>query len=166
MSDHDLFEPAAVDPPGVDASLVRPGAVHPLLPGASLDHVGVAVPRLDAGAAPFLLLGLAPAGADEPVAGQKVIVRTLRAGDVLLELLAPTHDDSPVARFLARRGPGLHHLAFRVNDLDAEIARLQRDGAEFVDTTPRPGVHGTRVAFLHPRFGGGVLVELVEHPRG
>lgn len=140
-------------------------ASDPRLPGALLDHVGVAVATLDAGAAPFELLGLVPAGDDERVAGQKVMVRTMRAGDVLIEFLAPTDPDGPVGRFLAKRGPGLHHLAFRVPDLASEIARLRAAGADFIDPNPRPGIHDTKVVFLHPRFGGGVLVELVEHRR-
>lgn len=149
-------------PPG----LTNPHALPQALAGLPLDHVGVAVPRLDEAARPFELLGLVSAGEDLDVPGQGVTVRVLRAGAVLLELLAPTSDASPVARFLARRGPGLHHLAFRVDALDEEVARLQAEGAPLLDATPRPGIHGTRVVFLHPSFGGGVLVELVEHPRG
>ncbi len=136
----------------------------PSLDGAQLDHVGIAVAHLADGAAPFELLGLGREGQDELVRGQDVHVRTLRAGDVLIELLAPVSDQGAVARFLAKRGPGLHHLAFRVEDLDAEIVRLQGEGVPLIDTTPRPGIHGTRVVFIHPRFADGVLVELVEYP--
>lgn len=141
------------------------GGAHPALPGARLDHIGIAVAHLGEGAEPFELLGLSRAGADEHVGSQQVLVRTLRAGEVLIELLAPTSDSGPIARFLARRGPGLHHLAFMVEDLAAEVARLEADGAPFIDTTPRHGIHGTQVVFLHPRFADGVLVELVQHPR-
>jgi len=137
----------------------------PELRHARLDHVGVAVPHLGEGAAPYELLGLQREGPDEHVPSQDVTVRLLRAGDVLIELLAPLGDSGPLARFLARRGPGLHHLAFRVDDLEAELARLAGEGVPLLDSTPRPGIHGTRVAFLHPRFGDGVLIELVEHPR-
>lgn len=91
-------------------------------------------------------------------------MRTFRSGDSLLELLAPTTAESPVARFLQRRGPGLHHLALRVERLDSEIERLRDLGARFIDPVPRPGRAGTRVVFLHPRWGGGVLIELIEHP--
>jgi len=136
----------------------------PSLDGAQLDHVGIAVAHLADGAVPFELLGLGHEGQDELVRGQDVHVRTLRAGDVLIELLAPVSDQGAVARFLAKRGPGLHHLAFRVEDLDAEIVRLQGEGVPLIDTTPRPGIHGTRVVFIHPRFADGVLVELVEYP--
>ncbi len=136
----------------------------PELRGARLDHVAVAVPHLGEGATPYELLGLQREGADEHVPSQEVVVRLLRAGDVLIELLAPLTDSGTVARFLAKHGPGLHHLAFRVNDLEAELARLAGEGVPLLDSTPRPGIHGTRVAFLHPRFGDGVLIELVEHP--
>jgi methylmalonyl-CoA/ethylmalonyl-CoA epimerase len=129
--------------------------------GWTIDHVGIAVPDLEAGAAPWLALGL-PHAEDEEVPSQGVVVRLLRAGDGWVELLAPRDDASPVARFLASRGPGLHHLAFRVGDVAAELARLRADGARLVDEVPRAGRGGSRVAFLHPRWAGGVLVELVQ----
>ena len=128
----------------------------------SLDHVGIAVGDLETASAPYFALGLAPL-ADEDVPGQGVRVRAFDTGNALIELLAATHRDGPVARFLARRGPGLHHVAFRSGDLDAEIADLQEGGARFVDPTPRPGRAGTRAVFLHPTWGQGVLIELVEH---
>jgi methylmalonyl-CoA/ethylmalonyl-CoA epimerase len=135
----------------------------PGLEGLPLDHVAIAVPSFEEAGA-YLALGLCPEGPDEVVAGQGVRVRSLRAGGAAIELLAPLADDTPVGRFLARRGPGLHHLAFRVADLDAEIARLRSLGARFIDAEPRPGRGGSRVAFLHPRWTGGVLVELVARP--
>ena len=139
--------------------------VTPLELGLPLDHVGVAVRNLDEAATPYRLLGLTPEGDDEEIASQGVRVRTLRCGESLLELLEPTTPESPIRTFLDKRGPGMHHLALRVNDLKHEIARLSAQGARFVSTTPRPGRHGTRVVFLHPSWTGGVLVELVEHPR-
>jgi methylmalonyl-CoA/ethylmalonyl-CoA epimerase len=142
---------------------VRHEPTIPGLEGLALDHVAIAVPSFDA-EGPYLALGLHPEGPDEVVAAQGVRVRLLRAGGAAIELLAPLADDGPVARFLERRGPGLHHLAFRVADLDAEIARLRALGAVFVDPEPRPGRGGSRVVFLHPRWAGGVLVELVAHP--
>lgn len=129
--------------------------------GWSIDHVGIAVPDLDAGAAPWRSLGL-PWAEDEVLPEQGVRIRILRAGDGLLELLAPLGDASPVARFLERRGPGLHHLAFRVGDVAAELARLRSEGARTVDEAPRPGRAGSRVAFVHPSWAHGVLVELVQ----
>lgn len=131
-------------------------------PTRPVDHVGIAVADLDLASEPYLALGLTPL-ADEEVAGQGVKVRAFRAGPSLVELLAATRSDSPIARFLARRGPGLHHVAFRSDDLDAEIEALLAHGATFVDPTPRPGRAGTRAVFLHPSWGEGVLIELVEH---
>jgi len=138
---------------------VRP---PPGLEGRPLDHVAIAVPSLDE-AGVWATLGFGPAAPDERVPGQGVVVRLMRAGDVMLELLAPTSPDGPVGRFLQRRGPGLHHVAFAVDDVEAEVARLTAAGAAFVDPTPKPGRGGSRVVFLHPSWTGGVLVELVEH---
>ncbi len=135
------------------------------LAGLPLDHVGIAVLDLAAGDA-YAAIGWTPDGADGDVPAQGVRVRMLRGGPgPALELLAPlagAGDDAPIARFLARRGPGLHHLAFAVPDVDAAMARLVADGAPFVDAAPRPGFGGHRVAFLHPSWSGGVLIELVE----
>jgi methylmalonyl-CoA/ethylmalonyl-CoA epimerase len=132
------------------------------LVGLPIDHVAIAVPDLDAAGA-WSALGLPRSGDDEDVPGQGVRVRALRAGEGLIELVAPTTPTSPVARFLATRGPGLHHVALRVPDVEEAVARLLAAGAAFVDPTPRPGRAGTRVVFLHPRWTGGTLVELVEH---
>lgn len=131
-----------------------------------LDHVAIATPDLDVGAAPYVALGLTPEGPDEEVPSQGVRVRAFVVGDTLIELLAPTRPDSPIAGFLTRRGPGLHHTAYRVADLDAEMARLRELGARFLSEAPSPGRAGTRVAFLHPKWGEGTLIELVEHPAG
>ena len=131
-----------------------------------LDHIGIATPDLEVGSAPYVALGLEPLGADELVASQRVVVRTFRAGGTLVELLAPTAPDSPIQAFLDKRGPGLHHTAYRVAHLEREIERLERIGADFLSTEPRPGRAGTRVVFLHPKWGQGVLIELVEHAGG
>lgn len=137
------------------------------LAGLPLDHVAIAVAGegaagLDAAATPFRLLGLRPVGPDEEVPTQGVRVRALGAGPTLVELLAPTVPDGPVARFVARRGPGLHHIALRVPDLDAALHDLRDAGARLLDDAPRPGRAGSRVAFVHPSFAGGVLIELVQ----
>ncbi len=132
--------------------------------GLPLDHVGVAVWQLDEGSRPYGLLGLVQDGNDEEVTTQGVRVRTLRGGGSLVELLEPTSPDSSLSKFLEKRGPGVHHLAFRVENLEAEITRLQLEGAPFINPEPRPGRGGSRVVFLHPSWAGGVLVELVEHP--
>lgn len=135
-----------------------------LLAHLTLDHIAIATPALDLGSAPYLALGLTPEGPDEEVTSQGVQVRAFVLGDSLIELLAPITADSPIAAHLARRGPGLHHIALRVPDLDAEIERLTSTGAPFLNQVPRPGRAGTRVAFLHPKWGAGTLIELVEHP--
>ena len=131
---------------------------------ADVDHIGVAVGSLDTGAKAWATLGVA-AGPAEEVPAARVRVAFLSVGDTRIELLEPLGDDCPVARFLERRGPGLHHIAFRVEELDGVLARLDRAGVPLVDHRGRPGAHGTRVAFLHPSALGGVLVELVEAAR-
>jgi methylmalonyl-CoA/ethylmalonyl-CoA epimerase len=137
-------------------------AVPTALAGRPLDHVGLALEGFAAADA-YAALGWRAVGGDHDLPDQGVRVRMLQGGPgPALELLVPLGDEGPVARFLARRGPGLHHVAFAVPDLDAEMARLTALGAPFVDARPRPGYGGHRVAFLHPRWSGGVLVELVE----
>jgi methylmalonyl-CoA/ethylmalonyl-CoA epimerase len=129
----------------------------------SIDHLGVATSDLEMGSAPYLVLGLKQVGDDEVIASQKVIVRAFQTGPSLIELLAPTATDSPIAGFLEKRGPGLHHVALRVENLESEVSRLQRMGANFLNPEPRAGRAGTRVVFLHPKWGAGLLIELVEH---
>ncbi len=143
----------------------RPDALVAL--GLPLDHIGIAVHDLSEGSRPYELLGLVSDGDDEELLEQGVRVRALRSGESLVELLEPTRPESPVQKFLDKRGPGLHHLALRVVGLESEIERLLTQGARFVsaDPAPRPGRHGTRIVFLHPGWTSGVLVELVEHPQ-
>jgi methylmalonyl-CoA/ethylmalonyl-CoA epimerase len=89
-----------------------------------------------------------------------------RLGDTLLELIAPTSDEAAFARFLKEKGPGIHHIAYRVDDIAAAMAELKARGVPLIDREPRPGIHDTLVAFVHPKAGGqGVLVELVQHTR-
>lgn len=126
-----------------------------------LDHVGVVVASLDQAIPVFERLTRAVASRPERVDAQGVEVVFLGEGPGKLELLAPLSDASPVARFLARRGPGLHHLAYRVAGIEAAMAELRAAGFEPIDGKPRQGAHG-RVAFFHPRSTGGVLIELVE----
>lgn len=138
-------------------SMPLPDQLSPL----PLDHIAIAVPELEAAARPYRLLGLLP-GAPETVTDQGVRVCMLDSGAGRVELLEPLTEDSPVGRFLARRGPGLHHLGLRVESLDAEIERLASAGARFTEGGVRAGHGGNRIAFLHPGWTGGVLVELVE----
>lgn len=127
-----------------------------------LHHVGIAVEDLEEAKARYGLLGFRVVAEGE-VASQRVRVAMLKGeGEALLELLAPLGPETPVGRFLAKRGPGLHHLAFATPRLEEELAQLKAQGARLVDEVPRPGFGGHRVAFLHPVFGLGVLWELVE----
>lgn len=128
----------------------------------TVDHVGIAVQSLDE-AIPIweTIVGAGAAGREE-VGSQGVEVVFVGAGGARIELLAPTTPDSPVARFLERRGPGLHHVCYRVPDIRAALAGFEADGFQLIDREPRAGAHGHRVAFLHPNSAGGVLVELLE----
>lgn len=129
----------------------------------ALDHVAVAVDSIADAADLYGRLVGASATPAEDVTSQGVRVAFLETGSTRVELLEPLSADSPVGRFLARRGPGLHHLAFRVNDLKVALRELERAGVELIDREPRAGAGGHAVAFIHPRSAGGVLVELVEH---
>ncbi len=129
-----------------------------------LDHVGVAVEDLDAALERYTTgLGL-PVAHRETVAEQGVEAVLLDVGASHVELLRPLGPDTPVGRFLARRGPGLHHVAYGVDDIDAELERLRGAGLRLLDERPRRGIRGSRVAFLHPRDAGGVLTEIVQPP--
>lgn len=90
-------------------------------------------------------------------------VAATRVGDMLLELIAPTSEEASFAKYLNERGPGMHHVAYRVNDIVAALAEVKARGVQLIDETPRPGLHHTLVAFLHPKSCQGVLVELVQH---
>ena len=129
-----------------------------------LDHIGIATSSLDEASSALAVLGLYPEGPDEKIGAVNTVVRCFRAGDVLIELVSPLDDANPLHDFLASSGPGLHHIAFRVEDLDAELLQLDREGTEFVNREPFTGRAGTRVAFLVPDARTGTLVELVEHP--
>jgi len=127
---------------------------------ATLDHVGIAVGDLAASLGFFRdALGL-EMDAPEDVPSQRVRVTFLPAGESSLELLEPTTPDSPVARYLTKRGAGVHHVAFRVDDIRAALAELKARGVRLIDESPRPGAHGALVAFIHPSATDGVLVEL------
>jgi len=130
-----------------------------------LDHIGIAVRSLDERRKVYEALGLSVEG-EETVAEQKVRVAFLPLEGTRLELLEPTSPDSPIAGFLEKRGEGMHHLSFRVDDIGATMARLRERGFTLLTAEPQPGAHGTRVCFIHPRSGGGVLIELTEHGGG
>lgn len=127
-----------------------------------IDHIAVAVADLDAATALWRdALGLR-VGAREIVADQGVEVQMLYAGATRVELMRPLRSDSPVGKFLEKRGPGLHHLALAVGDVAGALAQAQAGGVAAIDAQPRAGAHGTRIAFLHPAGTGGVLTEFVE----
>jgi methylmalonyl-CoA epimerase len=124
-------------------------------------HVGIAVEDLDAAVATYVSLFGGVAEHRERVEEQGVEAASLRVGGSRVELLAPTGPDTPVGRFLAKRGPGLHHVAFEVDDVAAELERLRADGVQLIDDEPRRGMFGLQVAFVHPEATGGVLAEFV-----
>lgn len=126
----------------------------------TLDHIGIAVRSLEV-ANIYKLLGLTIEHT-EVVESQRVKTAFLSVGDSNLELLEPTTPDSPVAKFIEKRGEGIHHLCFRVDDIEEQLARLQAAGYRLINEAPVPGAHGCRVAFLHPSAGNGVLIELSE----
>ena len=126
-----------------------------------IDHLGVAVHSIDGALDVYRALGLEEEKR-EPVPSQKVVAAFLRIGESRIELLEPTADDSPVARFLARRGEGIHHVCFAVEDLDAALVELSSRGFRLIHSRPVDGADGKRVAFLHPDAGHGVLIELSE----
>ena len=127
---------------------------------ATIDHIGIAVGDLSASVAFFRdALGL-ELDAPEDVPSQRVRAHFLQAGEAAIELVEPTADDSPIARFVEKRGPGIHHVALRVDDIVAALAELKAKGVRLIDETPRPGAHDALVAFIHPASTHGVLVEL------
>jgi methylmalonyl-CoA/ethylmalonyl-CoA epimerase len=126
----------------------------------SVAHIGIAVSSIR-DALPFYrdILGLDP-GRPERADGATIV--SLHCGDVDVELLEPADPSSPVAKFLAKRGPGIHHICYRVTDLDAALARCRAAGYQLVDETPRRGAGGRRIAFLHPKSTNGILLELTD----
>lgn len=129
--------------------------------GTTIAHIGIATPDL-AAILPFYrdVLGLPEVPLDD-ADGAHII--GLRAGESLVELLQPSESGSPVAKFLAKRGPGIHHICLAVDDIDATLERCRAAGVALIDEAPRIGAEGKRIAFLHPRATAGVLVELSEY---
>src|SRR5215510_14849765 len=129
---------------------------------ARLDHIGIAVEDLQQALAFYRdALGL-EIEAPEDVPSQRVRAHFIPAGDAALELLEATADDSPIAKYVGKRGPGIHHITLRVDDIRAALARLKEKGVRLIDETPREGAHGSPVAFVHPSSAHGVLVELTQ----
>ena len=129
-----------------------------------IDHVGIAVEDLDAAVEHYRrTLGVEPTHREriDPQGVEEVL---LAVGSSFIQLLGALGPDTPVGRFLERRGPGVHHVGYRVDDVAATLDHLRGDGVELIDRTPRPGSRGTTIAFVHPNGMGGVLVELVQLP--
>ena len=129
--------------------------------GTRIAHIGIAVHALDE-LLPFYrdILGMPEVPLDDADGAR---IAGVAAGESLVELLEAETPDSPIARFVAKRGPGIHHICFAVDDLDAALARCRTAGLRLIDETPRIGAEGKRIAFLHPGTTGGVLIELSEH---
>lgn len=134
-------------------------------PPSTIDHLGIAVHSIEE-ASPLYrdVLGLTTGGTEE-IPDQKVRVAFFQIGEVRIELLEPTADDGPIARFLKKKGPGLHHIAYRVANLPATLAALKVAGVQLIDETPRNGAHGMKIAFAHPQSTGGVLTEFCQRVR-
>ncbi len=128
-----------------------------------IDHIGIAVAELES-AMPFYrdCLGLEFLGTEE-VPSQMVRVAMFRVGDSRIELLEPTSPESPIAKAIEKRGPGMHHIAYSVDSAEEEVESLVSKGVRMIDSTPREGAGGTRIAFVHPAASGKVLTELCEH---
>ena len=131
-----------------------------------IDHVGVAVDDLDAALELYQGTFGMPLAHRETVAEQGVEAVLLDVGDTHVELLSPLGPETPVGKFLERKGPGLHHVAYRVEGIEDALKQLAAAGVELIDSEPRTGIRNSRVAFLHPKATGGVLTEIVEPANG
>jgi len=129
-----------------------------------IDHLGLAVTDLDEALALYGGAFALITHHREVLEDQGVEAVALQLGESVIELLRPIRDDSPVARFLAERGPGIHHVAYQVDDIEAALAGLREAGVRLIDETPRTGLGGTKIAFVHPKSTFGVLSELVQRP--
>jgi len=129
--------------------------------GTRIAHFGIAVPKID-DALPFFrdILGMPEVALADSDGAH---IAGVAAGESLVELLEPADPDTPIGKFLAKRGAGIHHICFAVDDLDGMLAKCKAAGIRLIDETPRQGAEGKRIAFLHPSSTGGVLVELTEH---
>jgi methylmalonyl-CoA epimerase len=130
-----------------------------------IDHVGLAVADLEAAIDLHVNVYGLPLVHRETVVEQGVEAVLLDVGENHIELLAPLHEDTPVGKFLVKRGPGLHHVAYQVEDIEAVLRTLHDQGLRLIDETPRTGIRQSQVAFLHPSASGGVLTEIVQPAR-
>jgi methylmalonyl-CoA/ethylmalonyl-CoA epimerase len=135
--------------------------LHESLGSLALHHVGIVVSDLNAAVEAYRALGFS-GGERFLNAEQGIEAVTFEAGPGYIELISPTDPEGPIARFLAKRGDTVHHVAFSTPDIEQTLGQLQADGIRLIDTSPRTGAHGWRIAFIHPESCNGVLVELVE----
>jgi len=124
-----------------------------------IDHIGVAVRNLDEATAFYKTMGIEPYHYEE-VESQKVKVAFIKVGESNIELLEPTSDESPIAKYLEKKGEGIHHIAYRVENVQTALDALKADGAKLINEEPMDGAHGMKVAFVHPKSVNGVLTEL------
>ena len=129
-----------------------------------IDHIGIAVKSLDEALKFYALAGIAPSHTEE-VPSQKVKTAFLSVDNVHLELLEPTSEDSPIAKHLEKRGPGIHHIAYEVDDIAAELEKLKAGGVQLINESPVDGAHNMLVAFIHPKSTNGVLTEYCQHKK-
>ncbi len=127
-----------------------------------IDHIGIAVPDLKAVEDTFRRVFQQEPDVRESVADQKVNVLGYHVGHATVEYLEPAADDSPIARYLEKKGSGIHHVAYRVENLAATLERLKKEGYRLIDEQPRPGAEGKKIAFIHPKSTNGILIELCE----
>ncbi|MEA1910378.1 MAG: methylmalonyl-CoA epimerase [Spirochaetota bacterium] len=128
-----------------------------------INHIGIAVASLDA-QIPFYrdILGLKSLGKIEEIVDQKVKVAMFEVGEVKIELLEPTSNDSPIAKYLEKKGDGIHHIAYETNGIVSEIKHMEDSDIQMLDKTAREGAHGTKIAFLHPKSSGRILTEICQ----
>ncbi|MCB0421601.1 MAG: methylmalonyl-CoA epimerase [Bdellovibrionales bacterium] len=129
-----------------------------------IDHIGIAVESLDEGQKIYKALGLTVASVEEVVTEKVRVAMIPVKNQANIELLEPLSEDSPIAIFLKKRGPGVHHLCLRVDDIKPVVQKLKQSGVRLINEEPRPGAHGTQVVFIHPKSAGGVLLE-ISQPR-
>ena len=158
----DAIAQAGTDPTAAAAQILSRVSATTSAAGA-LDHVGIAVEN--AAAMRELFATLFGLSTDEPEVVGLHRLQFVQAGDTTLELVEAVSDEAPVAKFIAKKGAGLHHVCFRVDDIDRAMAALKDKGVQFIDQAPRQGAHGSRIAFVHPSSGCGLLIEIKQPSR-
>jgi methylmalonyl-CoA/ethylmalonyl-CoA epimerase len=129
----------------------------------SINHIGIAVKDLDISIETFKKIFQFESVHTETVAEQKVKVASFKVGDVLIELTAPTDSESPIAKFIEKRGEGIHHIGFESNDINSELERLKSENINLINESPKAGAHDMLIAFLHPKSTNGVLTEICQY---